>query len=86
MLERPLQRRILGSHIMLRTLILLIGVLSIGSLIDVERAQARKWSRGNPGIYGNIHGVTYRSMRYERDLSYRRSFYSRSRAGYFRRR
>ena len=71
---------------MLRTLILLIGVSSVGFLIDVERAQARKWSPGNPGIHGNIHGVTYRSMKYERDHGNRRPLSRRSRGGFFRRR
>ncbi|MGI9428851.1 MAG: hypothetical protein ACR2NM_09355 [Bythopirellula sp.] len=70
---------------MLRTLILLIGVSAVGFLFDVEPAQARRWSPGNPGIYGNVHGVTYRSMKYERDHGNRRPMFRRSRGRFFRR-
>ena len=71
---------------MLRTLILLIGVSSVGLFLDSEPVQARKWSPGNPGIYSNIHGVNYRSMRYERDYRNRRPSYRSRRGLFFRRR
>jgi hypothetical protein len=71
---------------MLRTLMLLIGISVVSLVVDTERAQARKWSPGNPGIYGNIHGITYRSMKYERDRGSRRTTFRRSRGGFFRRR
>ncbi|MEQ8211205.1 MAG: hypothetical protein RH917_15365 [Lacipirellulaceae bacterium] len=49
-----------------------------------EPAQAGRWSPGNPGIYGNIHGMTYRSMRYEREQGTRKSYVRRSNTARFR--
>ena len=75
-----------GSLIMLRSLILVIGVVSAALLIPVEPAEARPWSPGNPGTRSNIHGITYRSMKWEQDRRTGRPFFRRSRSGFFRRR
>jgi hypothetical protein len=71
---------------MLRKSILLIAVSSVAIFLQVEPAQAVKWSRGNPGIYGNIHGVTYRSIQWERDHGNRQSLFGGGRSRSFRRR
>ncbi len=70
---------------MLRKMVLLIAVASFFSLAPAEPAQARKWSPGNPGIHGNIHGLTYRSSKWERDNGKRKTTYvRRSRGRFFR--
>lgn len=69
---------------MLRKSLLLIACTLILSLAPAEPAQAGRWSPGNPGIYGNIHGMTYRSMRYEREQGTRQSYVRRSHSRNFR--
>ena len=71
---------------MLRSLILVVGIASVALVIHAESAEARPWSKGNPGTRSNIHGITYRSMKWEQDRGNRRSMYRRSRSGFFRRR
>ena len=71
---------------MLRTLIVLIGVSSVGFLLRAEPAEARTWSPGNPWTQYNIHGLNYRSMKWERDHGNRRPMSRHSRGRFFRRR
>lgn len=71
---------------MLRKLILSTAVLWVFSLTPAEPAHARKWSPGNPGVHGNIHGLTYRSSKWERQHGQRKQSVRRSRARFFRRR
>jgi len=71
---------------MLRHLILMFAVLFFYSLTTTEPAQARKWSPGNPGVYGNITGLTYRSSKWERENGKRTQSVRRSRGRWFRRR
>ena len=71
---------------MLRMLILFIAVVAALFLVDAQRAQARHLSYGNPGKYFNVHGVTYGSMKWERERGNRRALFQRSRRGFFRRR
>ena len=75
---------------MLRKLLLVVVVTSLGSLTSAESVQGRQWSKGNPGIYGNIHGLTYRSSKWERENGSRnvsrKQTVRRSRVRLFRRR
>lgn len=71
---------------MLRKFFLLAGILSLFLLADTDTAQARRWTMGNPGIHGNIHGVTYRSIRWEQKYGNRRAAYQPTRTRFFRRR
>lgn len=71
---------------MLRKWILLVAVLTAVALLPSESAQARRWSPGNPGIHGNIHGITYRSLRWEQQHGNQRQTVYRSRARFFWRR
>lgn len=71
---------------MIRKLILLFVVGSFFALASPEPAQARQWSPGNPGVYGNIHGLTYRSSSWERKYGNRKQPVRRTRARIFRRR
>ena len=69
---------------MLRKLFLLIAVASFFSFTPAEPAQGRRWSPGNPGTHGNIHGLTYRSSRWERQHGNRKQYVRRSRTRFFR--
>ncbi len=68
---------------------LIVGawVLAATMSLEMPQAEARVISRGNPYSSGNIHGVNYRSMRWERQQGNRGSVFGRSyRRGLFRRR
>jgi len=54
-------------------------------LFDTPTSQARVISRGNQHQFFNIHGVNYRSMKWERERGNRRALFS-GRRGLFRRR
>ena len=55
--------------------------------MEMPQAEARVISRANPYSSGNIHGVNYRSMQWERQQGNRRPIFGRSyRRGLFRRR
>ena len=69
---------------MLRKFFFLAGISSLVLLVDAEPAQARRWTIGNPGIHGNIHGVTYRSIRWEQKYGNRRAAYQPARTRFFR--
>ena len=71
---------------MLRKSVLMIAFSFFYFLSPAEPAQALKWSPGNPGIYGNIHGMTYQSWKWERDHGKRQQPVRRSRVRWFRRR
>lgn len=71
---------------MLRTLLLTSGIFAAVILIDAQAATARVVSRGNPGRFYNISGITYGSMKWEREHGNRRPVFQRSRRSFFRRR
>lgn len=70
---------------MFRTLALLAAAVVALVSFDAHAAQARWISLGNPGQYGNIHGITYRSMQWEKDHGNRRSLFGGRRRSYWRR-
>lgn len=71
---------------MLRKLLLLLAVSIFYFLIPAESARALKWSLGNPGVHGNIHGLTYQSWKWEREHGKRQQPVRRGRIRWFRRR
>lgn len=70
---------------MIRKFVFLFVVGSFFSLATPEPVQARKWSPGNPGVHGNIHGLTYRSSNWERKYGSRKQPVRRTRGRLFRR-
>ena len=69
-----------------RTLLLSVAFFSITLLCDGQSAHARILSRGNPGSHFNVHGITYGSMKWERQQGNRRPLLQRGRRVFFRRR
>jgi hypothetical protein len=72
---------------MFRMFALLAAAVIVALALDSTAAAQARWiSRGNPGQFGNIHGITYRSMQWEKDHGNGRSLFSSGRRFSWRRR
>jgi len=71
---------------MFRTMFLSVAMAITFLLTDAQVSEARVISRGNPGKYYNVSGMTYASMRWEQKRGNRRGLFGRSRRSFSRRR
>ena len=70
---------------MLRTSILVAATLVAALAFDAQPASARYISRGNPQANFNISGITYGSMKWEKDHGRSRSLFGGRRRANWRR-